>query len=267
MPHFLGAVVLQQVQIRTGLMQERTIIDGQQRLTTLQLLLDALTRSCSRRCDSARAADRTARHERRALLHAGPRIGSRCGRPTGTVRRSTPSWGRAASRSRRSRAQRREDGRGAPVLQRAGTGVARAEGPEDSCRSVPRRSKPCARDLLQMVVIDLGGRRERSGDLRDVERARRAAHGRRPDQELRLPAASRDREPTSRTPTRSTGRSSRPASGRPKSAPAGCDTRALDLPESLADRADGRRGRCPGGLHPVQALRGLRSRHADGRAA
>lgn len=41
-PHFLGAVVLQQLQNPTGLMQERTIIDGQQRLTTLQLLLDAL---------------------------------------------------------------------------------------------------------------------------------------------------------------------------------------------------------------------------------
>src|SRR5882672_2941403 len=41
-PHFLGAVVLQQTPSQTGLMQERTIIDGQQRLTTLQLLLDAL---------------------------------------------------------------------------------------------------------------------------------------------------------------------------------------------------------------------------------
>ncbi len=41
-PHFLGAVVLQQAHNPTGLMQERTIIDGQQRLTTLQLLLDAL---------------------------------------------------------------------------------------------------------------------------------------------------------------------------------------------------------------------------------
>lgn len=41
-PHFLGAVVLQQVQNPVGLMQTRTIIDGQQRLTTLQLLLDAL---------------------------------------------------------------------------------------------------------------------------------------------------------------------------------------------------------------------------------
>src|SRR3954468_12146264 len=41
-PHFLGAVVLQQVQKQTGQMQERTIIDGQQRLTSLQLLMDAL---------------------------------------------------------------------------------------------------------------------------------------------------------------------------------------------------------------------------------
>lgn len=41
-PHFLGAVVLQQVQNSTGLMQTRTIIDGQQRLTTLQILIDAL---------------------------------------------------------------------------------------------------------------------------------------------------------------------------------------------------------------------------------
>ncbi len=41
-PHFLGAVVLQQTSNAIGLMQERTIIDGQQRLTTLQLLLDAL---------------------------------------------------------------------------------------------------------------------------------------------------------------------------------------------------------------------------------
>lgn len=41
-PHFLGAVVLHQVQNPVGTMQERTIIHGQQRLTTLQLLFDAL---------------------------------------------------------------------------------------------------------------------------------------------------------------------------------------------------------------------------------
>lgn len=41
-PHFLGAVVLQQAPNPAGQLQERTIIDGQQRLTTLQLLLHAL---------------------------------------------------------------------------------------------------------------------------------------------------------------------------------------------------------------------------------
>jgi hypothetical protein len=41
-PHFLGAVVLQQAHQVTGSMQMRTIIDGQQRLTTIQLMLDAL---------------------------------------------------------------------------------------------------------------------------------------------------------------------------------------------------------------------------------
>jgi hypothetical protein len=40
--HFLGAVVLQQIPNPIGMLQQRTIIDGQQRLTTLQLLLDAL---------------------------------------------------------------------------------------------------------------------------------------------------------------------------------------------------------------------------------
>ena len=41
-PHFLGAVVLQQLQSQTSDLQQRTVIDGQQRLTTLLLLLDAL---------------------------------------------------------------------------------------------------------------------------------------------------------------------------------------------------------------------------------
>lgn len=41
-PHFLGAVVLQQQPTEIGTISVRTIIDGQQRLTTLQLLLDAI---------------------------------------------------------------------------------------------------------------------------------------------------------------------------------------------------------------------------------
>lgn len=40
-PHFLGAIVLDQKMVPTGFIQERHVIDGQQRLTTLQLLMDA----------------------------------------------------------------------------------------------------------------------------------------------------------------------------------------------------------------------------------
>src|SRR4051812_34051497 len=39
--HFLGAVVLKQLQSAAGDPSRRSVIDGQQRLTTLQLLLDA----------------------------------------------------------------------------------------------------------------------------------------------------------------------------------------------------------------------------------
>ncbi|MBK5239125.1 MAG: DUF262 domain-containing protein, partial [Actinomycetales bacterium] len=41
-PHFLGAVVLQQQHAEIGTLGVRTVIDGQQRLTTLQLFLDAV---------------------------------------------------------------------------------------------------------------------------------------------------------------------------------------------------------------------------------
>ena len=41
-PHFLGAVVLQQQQVPSPMLQTRLVVDGQQRLTTLQLLLDAI---------------------------------------------------------------------------------------------------------------------------------------------------------------------------------------------------------------------------------
>ena len=41
-PHFMGAVVLQQMQSSTGTLDRRIVVDGQQRLTTLQLLIDAI---------------------------------------------------------------------------------------------------------------------------------------------------------------------------------------------------------------------------------
>lgn len=39
--HFLGAVVVEQLPTGAGMIEQRTVIDGQQRLTTLQLFLDA----------------------------------------------------------------------------------------------------------------------------------------------------------------------------------------------------------------------------------
>lgn len=46
-PHFLGAVVLEQVNTPTGTLQTRHVIDGQQRFTTLQILLAALRDICA----------------------------------------------------------------------------------------------------------------------------------------------------------------------------------------------------------------------------
>ncbi len=40
-PHFLGAVVLEQALVQSGMIESRSVIDGQQRLTTLQVLLAA----------------------------------------------------------------------------------------------------------------------------------------------------------------------------------------------------------------------------------
>ncbi len=45
-PHFLGAIVNQQISTPTKAISQRRVIDGQQRLTTLQLLLGALRQVC-----------------------------------------------------------------------------------------------------------------------------------------------------------------------------------------------------------------------------
>ena len=45
-PHFLGAVVLDQIKVPLGKPDARSIIDGQQRLTTLQLMMEAVRDLC-----------------------------------------------------------------------------------------------------------------------------------------------------------------------------------------------------------------------------
>ena len=54
-PHFLGAVVIQQVTTAVKDIERREVIDGQQRLTTLQLLLDAVQWVCEKRGPSGAA--------------------------------------------------------------------------------------------------------------------------------------------------------------------------------------------------------------------
>ena len=59
-PHFLGAVVLQQVPTATKNIDQREVIDGQQRVTTLQLFLDAIQQVCEE-LDLKMAAKRLAK--------------------------------------------------------------------------------------------------------------------------------------------------------------------------------------------------------------
>ena len=53
-PHFLGAIVLQQRKSRTGEVAKRLVIDGQQRLTTLQLLIKAIEQAFQSQDDGIR---------------------------------------------------------------------------------------------------------------------------------------------------------------------------------------------------------------------
>ena len=61
-PHFMGAVVLQQLPFPSGTIERRIVVDGQQRLTTLQLLIDAIQEVLEDRA------------------HSGPSEASRCSR-------------------------------------------------------------------------------------------------------------------------------------------------------------------------------------------
>ena len=53
--HFMGAIVLQQQQNNTGVVAKRLVIDGQQRLTTLQLLIKATEQVFQSQDDTVRA--------------------------------------------------------------------------------------------------------------------------------------------------------------------------------------------------------------------
>ena len=187
-PHFLGAVVLQQVQKQTGQMQERTIIDGQQRLTTLQLLLDALHAELL----SVKALQPAMRIEP-LVTNAEPF----CSKPEDRFKvwptnRDRPAFNAVMGAKppvdydavghrgeRMVEAHRFFSEQAREWLALNGPEAAQRTGSSD--RDGGAGTPADGRDRSRR-------RRERSGDLRDVERSWRAAHGRRPDQELRLPA-------------------------------------------------------------------------------
>lgn len=64
-PHFLGAIVLDQVDVPYGAIDTRLVIDGQQRLTTIQIILEAFGDCCKARGLEAheRAAKRLTRND------------------------------------------------------------------------------------------------------------------------------------------------------------------------------------------------------------
>lgn len=98
--HFLGTVVLEQLKTTAIAMPQRQVIDGQQRLTTLQLLLKAAEHALT--FAGADAPDEAKKGIELAAVrpHSWPAINMRTtrkkptksGRRTTTGRHSPPSW-------------------------------------------------------------------------------------------------------------------------------------------------------------------------------
>ena len=97
-PHFLGAVVLKQVPTAAKDIDQREVIDGQQRVTTLQLLLDAIQQICEKSDQPylRRAARRLAKLVTNEVAkNSSGTIGftsSNCGLPGVTGKRSDTLW-------------------------------------------------------------------------------------------------------------------------------------------------------------------------------
>ena len=68
--HFLGAIVIEQLPTATGEMPQRQIIDGQQRLTTLQILLATFRAFCTKRSELSELADELAHYTRNKSMKA-----------------------------------------------------------------------------------------------------------------------------------------------------------------------------------------------------
>lgn len=83
--HFMGAIVLQQQQSNTGEVKKILVVDGQQRLTTLQLLIKATQQAFQSRDDSVRAI-RLDELTEKVIGAANPTTRLKSGSPTSTIR-------------------------------------------------------------------------------------------------------------------------------------------------------------------------------------
>ena len=188
-PHFLGAVVLQQMPNQSGLMQQRTIIDGQQRLTTLQLLLDALAAELA----AVNAGSSAARIEP-LVVNAEPF----CTRPEDRFKvwptnRDRPAFNEVMGakppvnhvalvyrREKMAQAHQYFSEQAPEWLREKG-----ADNEQARATAIERT----ARELLQIVVIDLAADENAQEIFETLAgRAWRPTHGRRPDQEFHFPA-------------------------------------------------------------------------------
>ena len=153
--HFLGAVVLQPAQFGTGETERRIVVDGQQRLTTLQLLIDAAQEVLAvrgtrvQRCVS-RHLWRIQRPSRTAIRTMRSRCGPR--RWTGLL----PT--RDAQRPVRDRALGLSHRSGARLLQEeVGQWLDGFGDPADAPVKAATALEKALRTKLELVVIDLGG--------------------------------------------------------------------------------------------------------------
>lgn len=91
-PHFLGAIVVDQQLNAAGFIQVRHVIDGQQRLTTLQLLLDAAQEVTEKHGTPLDAETLKVLVLNQPQVTQDPTRCSRCGRPIVTRPPSERPW-------------------------------------------------------------------------------------------------------------------------------------------------------------------------------
>ena len=154
--HFLGAVVLQPAQFGTGETERRIVVDGQQRLTTLQLLIDAVQEVLATRGHSGPAMRLSALVENPEAYQDGDKDNAFKVWPTAVDRaafRHAMHNDLSATAHSDSRIVQAHDYFKEQVGQWLDGFGAAAEAPVKAAKALDK----ALRTKLELVVIDLGG--------------------------------------------------------------------------------------------------------------